>query len=470
MARLRDADVRFLLPAPAESTALLGEGAELADAWTQAGVPIAPAAEAAAIVAPRRDARQALDAGARGGARSVVLSGWPATAPIRRGNDWHIDRYLALYGPGGPVLYALDTPPVRRYLARTWSRPTSLSGRVRNLVLPTPAGRLAASLSVASRTPGPPYPISAGLSPSVLRTVSGWLVSIRRGDDLQRVVALVCCDGADEPSYAVKFARKPGGRQRGETERRVLDQLAAAAPELAANATSVLQVGTLDGAELTVERAARGSMLTAELQTSPRDRPVGLAERILWWIAELGRRTLTDAGPVQYFASEVLPSWDAQRLAGPLAAARGVLAHQDLGSWDILSDGDHFTVLDWESARNPGLVLADACYFATDVLAELDGPRDTEHRPAWCAELWAGTLPASPLLQRWILQTARTVGVPASLIGPVATACWLDHGHSQQRRAQYEQEGPAGYGYLGRLAPLWCRHPDLGIDWPGFAQ
>lgn len=452
MVGVRGADVRFLLSRRPDSATTWSDDLAVVDALRGSGIHVTEN-DPDLIVAPPSKAGRLAASNARAG----VLDGWPARTRALRSHGWNTQRYLHVAGPDGPVLYATNTPAVRRYLARCWSRPTARLGRLRNRVLQTPAGSLAANSVVATRHPGLPYPLAVGLGSDVISRVSGWLFSMRRGDDLQRIVVLVFCDGADTPSYAVKFSRAPGGPLRGPTEEQILARLEALAPDLAARTPRVDFVGELDGAELTVERAGTGSSLTGWLQTTPRDTAVSMAERILDWVAEIARSTAQSPGRADL---ELPPGFD--------PPARGVLTHQDLGSWNILTDGETFTVLDWESARWPGLPLADACYFATDVLAELDGPVHTADRPAWCADLWAGALPASPLLRRWVTRAAYAADVAPELIGPLASACWLGHASSQQRRAKFAEDGTVGYGYLGRFGSVWATDPRLGVRWEGF--
>jgi hypothetical protein len=144
-----------------------------------------------------------------------------------------------------------------------------------------------------------------------------------------------------------------------------------------------------------------------------------------------------------------------------------VLQHNDLGSWNIVSDGQRFTVLDWESARESGLPLWDLLYFAADVLARLDGPADATTLVRRTVQVFAGQSPHSAHLFRWLRAATEASGVPRSALGPLATLCWVHHaGSAALRSADLLGAPPAPSGHLALLAPAWLAHPALGISWP----
>jgi hypothetical protein len=465
---LRAADIRFLLPSPPQTAALISPEPAMSDGLTRAGIRLVDPSDGTVpdlVIAPRSAALKAGHAGAR----SMVVDGRPVNARAWSRRGRYVDRYLVKSGPAGPILVALATAPVRGYLATTFSRPSAPVGRMRNRVLNSPLGNFTSNLVVASLEPGLPYPIAAALPEGVGATVSGWLLSFRQGDDLQRVIALVFCNGTSTPSFVVKFGRVPGAPARAAVEKHVLEELCRAAPELTEHATTIEHRGLLGGSELTVEPAAAGSVLTAYLQQAPIERSMAVAENVLDWVGSLGRHTARPNDAATTAARDALLSaCGAERLAERLAGLPAVVAHQDLGSWNILTDGTQFTVVDWESATTTGLPLTDLFYFCTDVLAELHAPRDPRERPAWCADLWAGSLPASAVLKQWVLRAARAADVPEGQIGALATACWLHHGQSHGKRAAL-LDGSAAFGYLGKVAPVWRTDPRLGLDWEGFS-
>lgn len=453
---LRAADLRFLLPRrPRTALVEPGDGA-LAQALRACGTAVLDPAEPGPpdlLVTRRRVPARA--------AGAVVQQG-PAVALAPGGQ-----RYLVVGGPVGPSLLCLDAPGPRHYLARTWSRPTTATGRARNAVLAGPLGRLAATLRVGGAEPGLPYPLAAALPARTAARVTGWCFVLRSGDDLQRVVVLVFLDGRRSPDLVVKFGRAPGGPRPGRAERAALGELAVRAPELARWATQFVHTGELDGSELTVERAGRGSPLTVHLQALG-EAGLPAALQVLDWAGRLGTVTARDdPAVVPELARDVLAAYDAAPLAARLQRVPSVLAHRDLGCWNVVTDGTAPTVLDWESSTGRGLPVGDVAYLATDVLAERHGPAGTADRPAWVARLWAGRTPCSPLLRRWVGDHARALGLDDDAVGALVTSTWLHHGLSQGRRSQL-LGAPAAAGYLGAVAGTWLAHPDLGRDWAGF--
>jgi hypothetical protein len=468
---LRAADLRFLLPAAPQTAAVVPPDAGLVGSLTRAGIRVLePTAHDTALdvlVTSRAGRSNPLGLGAR----SVVVRGRPASLGRSRSRDRQVHRYVMAEASDGPTLLALDTPAVRRYLTRTWSRPSAVSGRVRNIILGTPLGALAANLLVASLDTGVPHPISEALPDDMLGSVSGWLMSCRAGDEMQRIILTVFVDGQPVPSAVIKFSRKAGAPVRAQAEMAMLDRISQLAPDLAGQTTRIVRSTMFGGSEVVVEAAATGGVLGNFLRTAPRRRTWPIAERVLAWIAALGVRTA--------HRSDV----ESARLRDDLDAAFGdaavgahleglplVLAHQDLGSWNIMINGDDFIVVDWESASKSGLPLADACYFATDALAEICGPKDLSKRPAWCADLWAGALPASSMLRRWISESAATLPLSIDRVPAIATACWLQHSLSRGKREALAQSTSVGYSYLGELGRLWACDPRLGLDWAGFSS
>jgi hypothetical protein len=467
---LRAADLRFLLPAAPRTAAVVPPDPPLADSLTQAGTRVLEQATDDGaldlLVASRAERSNPLVHGAS----SVIVRGRPASLGRSRSGDRQMHRYLVAEASSGPTLVALDTPPVRHYVARTWSRPTAISGRARNLVLATPLGTLAANLLVASRDGGVPYPISEALPDDMLGSVSGWLMSCRAGDDFQRIIMPVFTAGQSVPAAVIKFSRQAGAPARAQAEMTILGRITELAPELARQTTRILRSGRFGGSDLIVESAATGGVLTDYLRTARRRRSQPIAEKVLAWITALGVRTAhhSDVTSAQ-LRTDLTARFGDAAFGARLDGLPFVLAHQDLGSWNIMMNGDDFIVVDWESALDSGLPLADACYFATDALAEICGPKDLARRPVWCAELWAGALPASSALRRWITESAASLGLSIDLVPGIATACWLQHSLSRGKREALAQSAAVGYSYLGEFGRIWAGDSRLGLDWGGFS-
>jgi hypothetical protein len=464
---VRSADLRFLLPAPPSGAFVRLSGAlspELPAALAASGVRLREAPSTAdrssAVFTDRR-----ADLAARGGA-DLVLVERRGRSPVRPARG-HVRRHLLLPGDRGPALLALASPQVRSYLATSWSRPSSWSGRLRNAALASPLGGLAASVTVVSDDAGPPYPISHALAGMAGGSVTGWVFVLRTGDDLQRVVALVFRDG-DQPDVVVKFSRRPGGPERGRHEVTVLEELRRRAPGLASGATSVLRRGELGGSEFTVEQAAPGSVLSARLRGASLRR-ARVSERVLSWSDELSRQTVHDDPAARdRWLHRALEPYSATATAGRVGRAPVVLAHQDLGSWNVVATEDDFVVVDWESASTAAPPLGDIAYLLTDLLVQAHGPADDPGRTAWARELWAGALPQSRELRSRMTAASAALSLDEDQTAALLTACWLHHGLSRQRRSLLLVSGSAAGGYLGELATLWCADPRLGVDWPGF--
>ena len=84
----------------------------------------------------------------------------------------------------------------------------------------------------------------------------------------------------------------------------------------------------------------------------------------------------------------------------------GVLQHNDLGTWNVVSDDGDFVVVDWENVRQSALPLWDLLYFLGDAFVLLDGSHDPERLPMRIARLFAGEAPSSPLLFSWVRRAA----------------------------------------------------------------
>lgn len=437
----------------------------LAPALARAGIPAAepPSGSSAAHVVMTGDANHA----GRFRDLDVVVVGREART-LRAPPGRHARRYVVMRASGGPSLLALDTPEVRRFLARTWSRPTTLRGRARNALLAGPVGRLAATVAVVSSPlQTVPYPIAHAVPAEPRNPITGWLFALREGDDLQRVIALVF-RGSGDPAAVLKFSRLPGAPARGAHEAVVLDELRRLAPQLSAGATAILRRGELDGSEFTVEAAAPGTVLTAALHRE-RDICQPVVEDLLRWSRSLGVVTRRDdpAARAAWLAHALTPY--AASTAGRLDRVPVVLAHQDLGAWNVVATADRFVVVDWESATTAGLPLSDTAYLLTDLLVQAHGPADDSARAAWARELWAGALPESADLRRRMELAARQLDIADDQLGAIVTATWLHHGLSRQLRSRLLDATSAAGGYLGELAQPWLADHRLGSSWPGFA-
>jgi hypothetical protein len=182
--------------------------------------------------------------------------------------------------------------------------------------------------------------------------------------------------------------------------------------------------------------------------------------------------TRTDVGEeLVRLEADVLPRWEVPRglLAG-LDSVPGVLQHNDLGTWNIVSRRDDFCVVDWESARTSGLPLWDLWYFLADALRLVDDPSE-EPQQAF-RRLFRGEARLSGTLFEWTRRATSALAVPDELVGPIATLCWLHHGLSH--RARVAALAASGMEASVRTWPpvdyprTWLDDPLLGSTWPAW--
>ena len=210
-----------------------------------------------------------------------------------------------------------------------------------------------------------------------------------------------------------------------------------------------------------------------------KDEKKALIDAIAGWLVDVGVATRAAPEALQTervrLRDEVLPLWRDHELGDLLGSAGfppAVLQHNDPGSWNIIVDGDRFTAVDWESAKQHGFPLWDVVYFLTDALVHLDGeehppPRRDRHT----AKLWRGDAPSSPILFEWVRRAAESLEIEPEHVGPIVTLGWLHHGTSPARRA--DLGGRHGVVLVGdepeavaaRAARLWMSEPGLGREW-----
>jgi hypothetical protein len=495
---LRAADARFVLPGPVTravvsdtlprwSDALRGAGCEvtdLPDPWTGTlpGIDL--------IVAPRGPATTdpALD-------NQCLLTGRVASGPLRR-RGFHTIRYLALAGSSGPrVLVPLHHRAAVRYLLNTWSLPRSRPARIRNRLfsaavrLRLPVHRLVRGsvLTAAVRRSGQPLVLARAATDEA--PLDGeWILVLGDGDDLQRAVFHVFSTNSSIPVWAVKLSRVSGYSIPFDRDEVGLHLAAEAGPLTAAHAPRHIGRSVVESLHVSVETAAVGRPMHEFLiSTSPAQHKRQLVEAVAAWTVALGRESQSD--PVTLAAERVrlrelataTPGQPglAGRLVDDLGPTAGVLQHNDLGCWNVVVDGDDFTVLDWESARRPGLPLWDLVYFLTDALLRLEGGYDSSSVTDRVVRLFRGELASSELLFRWIRVGADAARLPPESVGPIVTLGWLHHAASPEQRAQRlgdlteagtQTDRRAEITLWARTLPAWLDDPCLGPTWTAWQR
>lgn len=481
---LRAADVRFVLPHAVHRAVVLGPVPRWGDALAEAGVEVVQPGSGAIdlVVATPEHVRDAV----RVEATSVVVAGQTGR-PLRRAG-YEVTRLFQRLGPDGPRLLVPlgERAPLAHFVLGPASG-RSLSTRLRNraVVWALRAGAPASGLvvTVATRQPGPPrfLDAAAGIGAPVGRS---WGLELGERDDLQRAVWL--CFDAGQPAWAVKCSRTPGNVAPFDADERGLATVAGLTRDVLAHVPRLLGRIEVDDLHGSVETAARGSTLLLQLDGPRRGAAAHqIIGRVCDWIIEVGRQS---AGPACTVPMLLGRLHDAQTDGTPLAlslaaevgAVPAVIAHNDLATWNVLVDGDDFTVIDWEFARPAGPPLWDLLYFATDALSVAARPADPVGRLQRCVDLLAGDLPESGMLFDVIGRGADAHGLPPAAVGRLATLCWLHHeGRHQRRAARVARAATASApppdvdprfeppAHL--IASRWMTHPALGPEWAAYA-
>jgi hypothetical protein len=338
----------------------------------------------------------------------------------------------------------------------------------------------AGGCSIASRDDGLPFVLSDADAAGMVTPLDSWALLLGEGDDLQRAL-FVLVDDRGAAHRVLKFCRAAPCREALDRDGAGL-ALVAEAGAAAARAPAALGRFEGHGIDVSVETGAAGQPLTSLLMSRAREEDkLRSIDAVARWVLDLALATASPTTTLEperrRLADELLPAWapsgvDADLVLG-LAATPGVLAHHDLGSWNILSAGpDAFTVVDWESARRPAMPLWDLTYFLVDALAVMSGPAPVALKLERSVAVLTGTAAGSSVLFRWLDDYTTALGIPSSSVGALVTLCWLHHGLSPGRRAR--AAGGEGVvrppGHLAQLAVPWLTDPELGPRWPAWQR
>jgi hypothetical protein len=480
---LRAADLRFALPHSVTTATVVEETANpavraTADGLRAAGVLCGRRTEPVdLVVASAENAQRAL---ALPGRSHLLLGRADPRAVRSQGRS--ASQIVVL---GEPVRPAAVVPSASRgalsYYLTQIAAPVKPRRRLRNRAAAglvgagLPVSRFAgaphlATVVVSDRDRGaPPHLVAAAQAAGVPAGAGvDWVLTLGRGDDLQRAVFHLLEHG--RVRWVVKFSRVRGATDAFDRDEIGLGLARSAGEVVAAHAPALLTRVDVDGLPASVETAAAGRPL---LERLPR-RPRSLIDSIARWVVDMGVATVVPPEGLvperNRLARDVVPAWvshgaPTDLLLG-LPPVPGVLQHNDLGSWNIVSDGRDFTAVDWESARSVGMPLWDLLYLLADALVRMEGPADVDTMVSRCLELFRGGSPYSPTLFGWIQVAVARLGIPTDVVGPLATLCWMHHGLSAARRqSALEGAPPAELGHLARLAGPWLADPDLGPTW-----
>jgi hypothetical protein len=473
---LARADLRFALPQPVRHASVLGG----LDAWREglrlAGVEV-DGDRPDLAVAPARLARAAIATGAA----MIILEGRSFRGLARLGFD--VRRYLPLPGPEAPdLVLPLGAAAPAVYALERWRPGYGIVKRARNRAVAKLASRgalpaLRVLQAVGQRERQPPFLVAAAADAGIPPDAP-WFLTPGHGDPLTRGVFHLFRPGSAEPAWVLKFARIAGYRDPFDRDERGL-RLAAAAPAAAARAPRLLTRLEVEGLHASVETAATGEQLSSLMRRAPA-RARNSIDAVADWIIRVGAETASPPDALgeerARLAGDVLPRWAEHGvpsdLVDRLPSLRGVVQHNDLGTWNVVVSSDGFTAVDWESARACGLPLWDLLYFLVDALPQLDGARSMEERAGGALRLLRGESPSSPVLFAWLRKAAADAGLPAGAVGAVATLCFLHHGLSHVARERAVETAEVGgervLPPVERIAPAWLEDPTLGPAWPAW--
>lgn len=430
------------------------------------------------VVSPARLADEARYSGAQ----SIIVEG-SRERPFR-GGDYEARRLLLRPTRERPTLaLPLDQPAPVSYALERWSvvdrrwktaRMKAARVLVSRGLFPSWASPV---VTVATRVAGQPRLVAAAGELGVPSDIN-WFLTFGQGDALSRNAFQLFRPGSDQPEWVLKFARVAGYAQRFDSDERGLGLAQAAGGVIAAHSPRLVGRFDVDGVHASLETAAPGRRLRDVLLT-PGDRAfkLRLIDRIGDWILELGRLTQTSSEVMgaerKRLLTDVVPRWSDlgvhPELVEELPPLRGVLQHNDLGTWNVVADDRDFMVVDWENVREAALPLWDLVYFLGDAFVLLDGSGAPEQLPARMARLFAGEAPFSPRLFSWIRRAADAAAVPPDAVGAIATLCWLSHSlsasaHNVDLAAWTPGDPPRTHGLEG-VARAWMAHPALGPSW-----
>jgi hypothetical protein len=475
---LRDADLRFLLPEPPQSVALLDAPPAAAEAWRAAGVEIVQAQGSARphlVVAPRPRLEDALQRQpemlvvyGRVSRRRLATAGYRAA---------HL---LALPSPHGPrlVLPLTSGRAIDSALSRVGQRRLSRSAARRS------AGRLllrsgwappGATVTVAARSAPRPW-LMGHLDADTRDAVrTDWYLWLGEGDPLQRAVLHIPTSSG---GYAIKFSRVAGNAAPFRNEARASQAAAQLPRELARHVPRIYRSSSDGQLPFVVETRFAGRPLTEVLQGNwPVQRRLAQVERVAGWLHEIAIATRTSptalASERQRLTSLVasfLPhAHSGSEISSSIDRVPGVLVHNDPGSWNVVVDRrGHFGIVDWESSRDVGMPLWDLSYFLADALTLVELRRFNERTDA-ILRLFRGDSPHSPKLFAHVRQAVADLSLEPDAVGPLVTLGWLHHAqspaHRRERLRTAGAEEDTDRGVLSSIARPWLCDPALGFGW-----
>jgi hypothetical protein len=346
---------------------------------------------------------------------------------------------------------------------------TPLRRAVRRLVLRTPRGERAGSLSTLCGGAPPAY--VREIAAAAGADLSGCTVGLSAPSEYaSRKAILFLFDGpaATAPRWVVKLTREGHLNARLENEWAALACLRDAGIGDAATLPRPAFAGEHAGLAVVGETGVEGAPLRARTSATA-DCP--LAGAGLRWLLDLGERSAAPsagAGDVAAALGDLRDRFDAiydlapaerRALDGLLdrIAAAGpiplVFQHGDPGTWNVLVTDDGRPVfLDWEAFERRGMPLWDALYFARShavTVGRAAGARDAMQA------IHRGWLQDGPLMQDLASAVAAhcaAIGLPRDLVEPLFVTCWMHRALKEAGRLAPGRLQRGHYAALLRLA------------------
>lgn len=444
----------------------MGSEATAKKAWAGAGVSVVESA--------RSRQCQVVVAGARDVSRALAFE--PAALIMRGGRSqsrrlerlgWRSRIWWAAADPLRPSLLATPDDHVVGYVLSTNHLPSDRLGLAnRRARLSGRIGTLG-NVVVATRAASAPWPLPVGaaVGADLVEAPAGVALVLGTGNDHQRPTALCFPAGSKSPAAAIKWTRARDFDRGVGAEEVVMAHLVTE-PDLAEHLPTPLGRLELPYGSAIVQRAAAGASLNAFARSRGSSAAMRIGESVVDWLCEVARRTRAASAMVDPTQGVQFSEAEADRLRSRLDGVPAVVAHNDLGSVNVLTDGHTFSVIDWEDATLAGLPVVDAAYFATDLLATLAAPNDAVGRARWCCALWRGELPQSSIAAAWVQRAGQAVGLSRDAIGALVVAAWVMAAHTDRDCAHIAGEGTLDLGYYpGFVAEMWRADPKLGLMW-----
>ncbi|MGV1036654.1 MAG: hypothetical protein ACOYD0_06465 [Candidatus Nanopelagicales bacterium] len=400
-------------------------------------------------------------------AQALIIHSKRRRRNLLEGADWRVKRYLQMTGDVGPIIIATPTRAVLRYLAVEWSPPATIVQAIARLGLRSVTATKSHNLTVATRETGLPQALAAGSAAAGLALPNSFFMFFGSGNDRQRPVAFAFPGSGQYPDWLVKWSRMDSEPERGKHERDVRAAVARY-PDVGEHVPRDLGRLSLGGAPASVETVAPGISLDGLWQRGDADKALSVGERVLEWLCDLAQASATPGCDPRALVVDDTGALgvDTNALIDTIANVPRVIAHNDLGTVNVLTDGSRFAVIDWEDGLIEGLPVVDVAYFVTTLLAMIHAPSDTRERARWCCALWRGDLPQSQFAFRWLRQAADRLGLDGAQAGALVTMSWLRGAHSDGDREylRTEQTPDLGY-YRGFVTEYWLRDERLGLGW-----